>query len=175
MDKTVKISAYSAPTKGLVQPQNISKDKFVALELEQKQAQLDEERNKSLELLKNVVQLRESLKQEQAKAAEQEAKAVQLEAKLNKMVALEESQIAKRNAQIEEEKKYSLELMRTIEELKEKIKQEKARSADIADSGVQLEAKLQEIIVLEAKIKDLSGVLNKIISIAEAAKVVADK
>ena len=143
-------------------------DRFVALELEQKQAQLDEERNKSLELLKNVVQLRESLKQEQAKSAEQEAK-------LNKLAALEEGQIAKRNAQIEEEKKYSLELMRTIEQLKEQLKQEKSRASEIAASGVQLEAKIQEITALKAKIKDLSGVLGKIVSIAEAAKVVTDK
>lgn len=143
-------------------------DRFAALELEQKQAQLDEERNKSLELLRNLVQLRESLKQEQARSAEQEAK-------LNKLAALEESQIAKRNAQIEEEKKYSLELMRTIEQLKEQLKQEKSRASEIADSGVQLEAKIQEITALKAKIKDLSGVLGKIVSIAEAAKVVTDK
>lgn len=168
MDKTVKISAYSPPAKGSVPQENIAKDKIVALELEQKQAQLDEERNKSLELLRSVVQLRENLKQEQAKNAE-------LEAKLNKMAALEESQIVKRNAQIEEEKKHSLELMRSIEELKEELKQEQSRSAEIADSGVQLEAKLQEIAVLESKIKDMSAVLGKIISIAEAAKVVAGK
>lgn len=143
-------------------------DRFAALELEQKQAQLDEERNKSLELLRNLVQLRESLKQEQARSAEQEAK-------LDKLAALEESQIAKRNAQIEEEKKYSLELMRTIEQLKEQLKQEKSRASEIAASGVQLEAKIQEITALKAKIKDLSGVLGKIASIAEAAKVVTDK
>ena len=143
-------------------------DRFAALELEQKQAQLDEERNKSLELLRNLVQLRESLKQEQARSAEQEAK-------LNKLAALEESQIAKRNVQIEEEKKYSLELMRTIEQLKEQLKQEKSRVSEIADSGVQLKAKIQEITALKAKIKDLSGVFGKIVSIAEAAKVVTDK
>jgi chromosome segregation ATPase len=168
MDKTVKISAYSPPTKVGAPQDKPAMDRFAALELEQKQAQLDEERNKSLELLRNLVQLRESLKQEQARSAEQEAK-------LNKLAALEESQIAKRNVQIEEEKKYSLELMRTIEQLKEQLKQEKSRASEIADSGVQLEAKIQEITALKAKIKDLSGVLGKIVSIAEAAKVVTDK
>jgi chromosome segregation ATPase len=168
MDKTVKISAYSPPTKVGAPQDKPAMDRFAALELEQKQAQLDEERNKSLELLRNLVQLRESLKQEQARSAEQEAK-------LNKLAALEESQIAKRNAQIEEEKKYSLELMRTIEQLKEQLKQEKSRASEIAASGVQLEAKIQEITALKAKIKDLSGVLGKIVSIAEAAKVVTDK
>lgn len=175
MDKTVKISAYSAPAKGAAPQEKPVMDRFVALELEQKQAQLDEERNKSLELLRNIVQLREGLKQEQAKSAELEAKLLQLEDKLKKLAALEESQIAKRNAQIEEEKKYSLELMRTIEQLKEDIKQEKAKSLEIAHSGVELEAKLIEIAALESKIKDLSGVFGKIISIAESAKVVADK
>ena len=168
MDKTVKISVYSPPTKVGAPQDKPAMDRFAALELEQKQAQLDEERNKSLELLRNLVQLRESLKQEQARSAEQEAK-------LNKLAALEESQIAKRNAQIEEEKKYSLELMRTIEQLKEQLKQEKSRASEIAASGVQLEAKIQEITALKAKIKDLSGVLGKIVSIAEAAKVVTDK
>jgi chromosome segregation ATPase len=168
MDKTVKISAYSPPTKGGAPQDKPAMDRFAALELEQKQAQLDEERNKSLELLRNLVQLRESLKQEQARSAEQEAK-------LNKLAALEESQIAKRNVQIEEEKKYSLELMRTIEQLKEQLKQEKSRVSEIADSGVQLKAKIQEITALKAKIKDLSGVFGKIVSIAEAAKVVTDK
>lgn len=168
MDKTVKISAYSPPTKVGAPQDKPAMDRFAALELEQKQAQLDEERNKSLELLRNLVQLRESLKQEQARSAEQEVK-------LNKLAALEESQIAKRNAQIEEEKKYSLELMRTIEQLKEQLKQEKSRASEIAASGVQLEAKIQEITALKAKIKDLSGVLGKIVSIAEAAKVVTDK
>ena len=175
MDKTVKISAYSPPSKTVAPQEKPAMDRFAALELEQKQAQLEEERNKSLELLKNVVQLRESLKQEQAKSLEQEAKLVQLETKLNKLAALEETQIVKRNAQIEEEKKYSLELMRTNEQLKEQLKQEKSRSLEIADSGVQLEAKIQEVAALEAKIKDLSGVFGKIVSIAEAAKIVTNK
>ncbi len=175
MDKTVKISAYSRPGEGAAPQGKPALDRIAALELEQKQAQLDEERNKSLELLRNVVQLRESLKQEQARSAQLDTKVVQLEDKLKKLAALEEGQIAKRNAQIEEEKKYSLELMRTIEQLKEDIKQEKAKSLVIAHSGVELEAKLIEIAALEAKIKDLSSVFGKIISIAEAANVVADK
>lgn len=175
MDKTVKISAYSPPIKGVAHQEKPATDRFAALELEQKQAQLEEERNKSLELLRNVVQLRESFKQEQVKSAELESKVEQLEDKLKKLAALEESQNAKRNAQIEEEKKYSLELMRNIEDLKEKLKQEKSRSSEIADSGVQLEAKLQEIAVIEAKIKDMAGVFSEIISIAEAAKVATEK
>jgi predicted RNase H-like nuclease (RuvC/YqgF family) len=175
MDKTVKISAYGAPAKAVGPQETPVLDRIAALELEQKQAQLEEERNKSLELLRNVVQLRESLKQEQTKTAELSAKVEQLEDKLKELETLEDSQIAKHNAHIEEEKKYSRELMRTIEQLREDIRQEKSKSLEIAHSGVELEAKLVEIADLEARIKELTATFGKIISIAEAAKAIADK
>jgi len=175
MDKTVKISAYSATAKAATPQEKPALDRVVALELEQKQAQLEEERNKSLELLRSVVQLRESLKQEQAKTAELSAKVEQLDSNLRQQLASEESQRAQHNAQIEAEKKYALELMRTIEQLKEDIKQERMRLHEIAQSGVELETKRVEIATLDAKIKELTATFGKIISIAEAAKAIADK
>lgn len=160
MEKTVKINAYSAPAKS-----------DTALELEHKQAQIAEERNKALELLKNITLLRENLKQEQARSAE-------LENTINKLAGLEENRFAKFNAQFEEEKKKSLEHMHTIEQLRASLQQEQAKTAELTGRSSELAAKAQEIAaletkvaVLETKIKDLSGVISKISSIAEAAKV----
>lgn len=175
MDKTVKINAYTDTAHSPSSLEQQKRERIAALELEQKQAQLVEERNKSLELLKNMAQLRESLKQEQAKAAEQEAKATQLEAKLNQRIALEESEAAQHKAQIEAEKKHALELMGNIQQLKETIEQEKARAVELADSGIQLEAKMHEISVLQAKIQELHGVISKIASIAETVKMASGK
>jgi chromosome segregation ATPase len=146
MDKTLKLHAYPDKAKSDVPQDNLA----------HKNAQLEEEKSKSLELLKTIVQLRESLKQEQAKTAE-------MEVKFNKLVVLEESQLAKKNAQLEEEKKKSLEQLRTIEQLRESIKQDQAKNAEI-------QAKAKELAVLEAKVKDLSAVLSKISTIAATGK-----
>jgi DNA anti-recombination protein RmuC len=175
MEKTLKIRAYTQPGKGNASHSNSARADVAALELEQKNTQLEEERNKSLELLKSLTQLRESLKQEQTKTAELESKLAQLETKIEKLATLEESQINKRDARIEEEKKHSLELMRTIEKLKESIKQEQARSLESADRDVQLEAKQNEISELEVKIKALNGVISRIASLAEATMNISGK
>ena len=79
-------------------------------------------------------------------------------------------ELVKKNAQLEEEKKKSLEQAKTIEQLKESLKQEQAKSSGAIDQSAELEAKTKELVMLEAKIKDLSGALGKIASIAEAGK-----
>ncbi len=151
MDKTVKIRAYSDDAKSEVPQANLAKDKNISLELAPKSAQIGEEKNSSPELLKTITQLRESLKQEQAKTAD-------LETKLNKLVELEEIQLARKNAQLEEEKNKSLEYLQTIELLRESIKQDQAKAATTKSAE------------LEAKVKDLSGALSKIAAIAAAGK-----
>ena len=160
MDKTLKLRTYP----GDASSDNRAKEQNVSLELEKKSALLEEERSKSVELLKTIVQLRESLKQEQAKSAE-------LEAKISKLATVEENQLARKNAQLEEEKKLSLEYMRTIEQLRESIRQDQAKSAAMVNKFDELEAKTKEVDELKARIKDLTGVLGMISRIAAAGKV----
>lgn len=162
MDKTVKIRAYSDDVRSEAPQANLAKDKNISLEFAPKSAPVGEEKNSSPELLKTISLLRESLKQEQAKTAD-------LEAKLNKLVELEEIQLARKNAQLEEEKNKSLEYLQTIELLRESIKQDQAKAAT-TNKSVELEAKSREVAMLEAKVKDLSGLLGKIASIAAAGK-----
>jgi chromosome segregation ATPase len=162
-DKTVKLPAYAEPAKSVVPQANLAGHQNLSLELAKKDAQLAEEKSKTLELLKTIVQLRETLKLEQAKAAD-------LEAKVNRLAVVEENQLAKKNALLEEERKKSLEQTRTIEQLRESLIQEQAKSAGVADRTAELEAKTKEIAALEAKVKDLSGALGKISSIAAAGK-----
>jgi len=169
-DKTVKIHAYSEPAKSDAPKGNATEGKVRDLELALKDAQIEEEKSKSLENLKTIVQLRESLKQEQAKTADAVKKVAELEAKIKGYASLEANELARKNAQLEEEKKKSLKQAKTIELLKESLKQEQAKSAGATDQSAGLEAKAKELAVLEAKIKDLSGALGKIASIAETAK-----
>jgi chromosome segregation ATPase len=163
MEKTVKLHAYSEPAKSEVSPGKLAEETNISLELAKIKSLLEEEKNKSLELLKTIVQLRESLKQEQAKSAD-------LEAKLNRLAAVEENQLAKKNALLEEEKNRSLEQMRTIDQLRESIKQDHARHAEMEKKAVELQAKSKEWAVLEAKVKDMSAALGKISIIATAGK-----
>lgn len=168
IERTVKLPAYTESAPGGAAKDVSARDRDAAGELARKQAQLDDERNKSLELFKTIAQLRESLKQEQARSAE-------LESKLNKLMALEESQFARSSAQIEAEKKRSLELERTIKELQKNLEQEQARSLQNAESAVELEARRNEITALQAQLNELSGIVSKIAGIAEAAKVASDQ
>lgn len=167
MEKTVKLHAYSEPAKSEVSPGKLADETNISLELAKIKSLLEEEKNKSLELLKTIVQLRESLKQEQAKSAD-------LEAKLNRLAAVEENQLAKKNALLEEEKNRSLEQMRTIDQLRESIKQDHARHAEMEKKAVELQAKSKEWAVLEAKVKDMSAALGKISMIAAAGKLDSD-
>ena len=167
MDKTLKLRAYAEAEKKANENIKSPRDIDLSLELEKKTALLEDEKNKSHDLLKTIVQLRESLKQEQAKSAE-------LEAKLTRLASVEESQLAKKNAQLEEEKKLSLEYMRTIEQLRESIKQDQAKSAEINSKYDEMEAKTKAVAELETKVKELSGVLGMIARVAAAGKLDSD-
>lgn len=174
MDKTVKLRAYSEPAKDEVAKGNAATDQNLSLELAKKSTLLEEEKKKSLEHLKANEQLRDSFKQEQAKVAELSKKLADLELKTKEFAALEASERAKKDAQLEEERRKSLEQAKTIEQLRESLKQEQAKAASIANQSAELQAKNKEIEVLEAKLKDLNGVINKIASIAEAGKLVGN-
>jgi len=180
MDKTIKVRKYTGDTKDNAPQSNLTEDQDKMLELVKKNALLEEENKKSLEHLKAIEQLRESLKQEQAKSAEMTAKTAKLEAKVNDLAALEANEFARKNAQIEEEKKKSLEHLKTIEQLKESLKQEQAKTAEMAKKMAALEAKIKELSGLEAKVKEvaeldakvkeLTDMLGKISGIAAAGK-----
>ncbi len=174
MDKTVKLRAYSEPAKSEVAKGNAAADQNLSLELAKKSTLLEEEKKKSLEHLKANEQLRDSFKQEQTKVVELSKKLADLELKTKEFAALEASERAKKDAQLEEEKRKSLEQSKTIEQLRESIKQEQAKAASIANQSAELQAKNKEIEALQAKLKDLNGVINKIASIAEAGKLVVN-
>ena len=156
-DRTLKLRAFPEAAKSVALHAKPADGQDKSLELAKKEVQLEEEKNKTLELLKTIVQLRESLKQEQAKAAD-------LEAKLNRLGTVEDNQLAKKNAQLEAEMKRSIALMSAIEQLRESLKQEQARSAGEVDRTA----------ALEAKVRDLSALLGKISSLAAAGKTVGD-
>lgn len=168
MDKTVKIRAYTDPASGQV----ASKHKEIDLELAARDAQLEEERSKSLDQLKTIVQLRESLKQEQAKTAEVSKRVDELELKLKQLTASSANDLARKNAQIEAEMKRAVDAENQCKALQEQLKQEQAKLANMPDQKRMLEARDMELVDLKAKLQDLHGVLSKIISIAEAAKLV---
>lgn len=141
MDKTFKLRAFTDVAKNDVEKSTVA-DENKAQQLARKDALLAEERSKSLELLKTIVQLRESLKQEQAKTAE-------LQARLNKLDEVEESQLVKKNIQLEDEKKKSLEYMRMIEQLRENTKQEQEKSAEMARKMAEQQAQLNKLTTVE--------------------------
>ncbi len=70
MDRTVKIPAYTGEVKQGVPQDNLTKEQSLTLELATKNTQLEEEKSKSLEQLKTIERLRETLAQEQSKTAE---------------------------------------------------------------------------------------------------------
>ncbi len=142
MDKTFKLRAFTDAAKNDVEKSNVA-DENKAQQLARKDALLlAEERSKSLDLLKTIVQLRESLKQEQAKTAE-------LQARLNKLDEVEESQLVKKNIQLEDEKKKSLEYMRMIEQLRESTRQEQEKSAEMVRKMAEQQAQLNKLTTVE--------------------------
>ncbi len=155
MDRTLKLRTYSDDSKKNVAQDQGVKDEKIALELEKKTALLEEERNKSMDLLKTIVQLRENLKQEAAKTAE-------LEEKLNERITEMEGRLASKTARLEEERKLSLEYMRTIEQLRESIKQDQTKSAGMANKFDELEAKTKALNEISEKVKELTSVLGMI-------------
>ena len=169
MEKTVKIRAYSEDVKSpAVVPGKPVDEK--ALELAMKDAQIEEERSRSLEHLKTIVQLRESFKLEQARTAEAVKKAADLEASLKGSAEQGSSELAKKTAQLEEEKGRSVEYMRMIEQLRENLKQEQAKVAEASDKLAALEAKTGDVAALEARVRELTDALGKIVAIAAAGK-----
>ncbi|MDZ4202421.1 MAG: hypothetical protein U1C96_09785 [Gallionella sp.] len=158
VDKTVKLRAYAEDANNPAAQGKQTDDK--SLDLAMKDAQIEEERSRSLEHLKTIVQLRESLKQEQAKVAEITGKAAEMENKMRSLGALENGELAKKNAELEQERRLSLEQLKMIEQLRESLKQEQAKAA----------AANERSIGLEAKIRELTDSLGKIAEIAGAAK-----
>lgn len=170
MEKTVKIRAYPDDAKSNASQGDLADDQSRSLELAMKNAQIEEEKSRSHEHLKTIVQLRESLKQEQAKTAEMAKRMADQDAKVKDTAALEANELARKNAQREEEKKMSLDLMKTIEQLRDNLKQEQAKTAGMVDKMTAQEAKARESVVLEAKVKELTEALSRIAAIAAAGK-----
>lgn len=85
MEKTVKTHAFPDGAKGVVLQNNLTPEQEKALELAKRNALIAEEKSKLIEHLKTIEQLRESLKQEQAKAAGMAEKATMLEARVQEL------------------------------------------------------------------------------------------
>ncbi|WP_283743216.1 hypothetical protein [Sideroxydans sp. CL21] len=142
MDKTFKLRTFTDAAKNDVEKSNVADENKAQQLVAKKDALLAEERSKSLDLLKTIVQLRESLKQEQAKTAE-------LQARLNKLDEVEESQLVKKNIQLEDEKKKSLEYMRMIEQLRESTRQEQEKSTEMVRKMAEQQAQLNKLTTVE--------------------------
>ncbi|MDD2701465.1 MAG: hypothetical protein PHH36_09530 [Sideroxydans sp.] len=168
MDKTVKMRAYTDPGSG----QPASKQKEIDLELAARDAQLADERNKTLEQLKTIVQLREALKKEQARTAEVSQRVNELESGLRQVTSSSANDLARKDAQLEAEMKRAVDAENQCKALQAQLQQEQAKLASMPDHTRMLEAKDKELAELKAKLQDVSGVLSKIISIAEAARLV---
>jgi DNA repair ATPase RecN len=90
------------------------------------------------------------------------------------------AELAKKSAQLDEMKGKLLEYLKTNEQLSASVKQEQAKTAEMAKKVAVLEARLKElteletkankVAELEAKVKDLSDLLGKISGIAAAGK-----
>jgi uncharacterized protein YlxW (UPF0749 family) len=89
-------------------------------------------------------------------------------------------ELVKKTVQLQEEKNRSLEHLKAIELLQKSLRQEQARTAEMAKRVAGLEAQLKEraaqqtnvkkVAELEAKVKELSEVLGKISGIAATGK-----
>ena len=91
---TIKLPANSGKAAGIVPQNNLTEEQDNALELVKRNAQLQEEKNKSLELQKTIEHLRETIKLEQARADEIAEKAIKLEARVQELSG-QESNIKK--------------------------------------------------------------------------------
>jgi chromosome segregation ATPase len=172
MDKTLKLKKYSGDDTIDTSQGILGEAKKKDIELAVKEAQLEEERSKSLENLKTIVQLRENLKQEQSRTAEMAKKLSDLETKVKDLVVLEANERGKKDAQLEEEKNRSVEQIKTIEQLRESLKQEQAKVVSVAGRLAELEAKVKGSAVQEAKVKELTEALGKIAAIAATGKAI---
>src|SRR5450631_889830 len=151
MEKTVKIPAFAGEDSDDVTQANIAitGDKNVSLQLAMKDAQIEDEKSRTLEHLKTIVQLKESLKQEQEKSFVLAKSVADLQGKLNKLASVEENQLVKKNTQLEEEKKKTSEQLKTIELLSESLKEEKQKNSWLVNNAADLHAKLNKLSEVE--------------------------
>ncbi len=77
-------------------------------------------------------------------------------------------ELAKKNAQLEDMKIKLLEHLKTIEHLRESLKQEQAKTAEMANIAVGLEDKLKELTGLETKVKKVADLEAKVKELTEA-------
>lgn len=85
MERTVKTRAFSDDANSAAAQSNLTEAQEQALEFAKKNARLQEEIDRSLELHKMIEQLRASLRREQEKTAEMANMAMGLEAKLKEL------------------------------------------------------------------------------------------
>ncbi len=162
MDKTVKIRAYSDDAKCDAPLGNLTEDQNITLELAKKNFRLEEELKNSHEHLNTIEQLRESLRQEQAKSAEMAKKTAELEARIREFSVLDANDLAKKNALLEEEKRKSLEHIKIIAQLRESLRQEQTKAAEMEKQTAALESQTKELAALQAKIKELPALEAKV-------------
>ena len=89
-------------------------------------------------------------------------------------------ELAKKNVQLEELKSKLLDHLKTIDQLRESLKLEQAKTAEMANKTALLEARVRELSEQEAKVKkvtelearvnELTELLGKISGIAAAGK-----
>ncbi len=137
MDKTVKIRAFPDDARGSAPQGSPKEDQDKALGLARKAAQLEE---KSLDQLRIIEQLKENLRQEQAKVAELSKKTAGADA----------AALALKDAQLEEEKSRGLENLKTIVQLRESLKLEQGKTAEMVKIISELEAKVKGAASQEA-------------------------
>jgi uncharacterized protein YlxW (UPF0749 family) len=110
---TIKIRAYASKSEGEDVQSNLSEEQSNALELLKRTAQLrEEEKNKSLEHLKAIELLQESLRQEQAKTADMAKTMVGLKGQLKELAGQESN--AKKVGELEARIKELSELLGKI-------------------------------------------------------------
>ena len=90
MEKTVKTRSFSDKAKSAATPSNLTEAQEKALEFAKKNAQLEEAKTKLLEQVKTIEQLREDIKQEQAKTTEMATMALGLESKVKELSGQED-------------------------------------------------------------------------------------
>lgn len=168
MDKTVKIRAYVEPAAQPAGAAPLTKEQ--ALEFAVLQERLQEERDKSLEQLKTIVQLRETVKLEQAKATEAEKRANQAQA------ALQQAQSAVSEAQRHAQERLDGEMKKMVEaearnqQLQAQLAQLQAKLDGMADQAAAMQAKDKEVAELRTKLQELVGVLSKVGSLIDVAR-----
>jgi len=118
-DKTVKTRVFPDNEKSDALPSNLTEAQEKSLELVNKNAQLEEERRKSLEHLQTIGELNECLKQEQAVTAEMKKKAAGLEARIKELAGLETK--VKQLAELEAKVIHTAELEVKVKELTEAL------------------------------------------------------